>query len=656
MPLSDYFIVWDMTIPGLRPLMELAAERGLSVPGLDPRGGDLTQVVLDGIKDHSRIVVFADRPNANVGYELGYALGHLNKSVALVFSVGAERPEWLRHPPLSGILCHAVREPLDLLNLPDTAFMNGPLWVPQGDDTLLLCPGGVEGATLKYKISRDLQLKCRELHDDGWNITTLPEQLQGVAHVVWIITSHGGAADVRDGSDNARNAVVAGFAEARGVQLSVLASRQARRVVDVESRTLFFDGLQEFVEALRRSTPSLASAARSQRDAQDLPGLIDFAPLINRATQDFVGRGWLTARLDTFLDGNDRGYVRLEALPGLGKTAFAAHLVKARGWVHHFNTRQLGVVSFQAFLTNLRSQLVERHSLKLPVPSTSDYAHGLFLDALLQEAGSQLTSRGERTVIVVDALDEAERGPEGSQPLFLPTSLPSGIRMVVLGRKHPRYQFAADQPLLSIEIDPADPENQNDLRRFLEHAATGALASILVQQQKTAEWFIGAMQGASEGNFMYVRSVVNDILSGSGVIANLNQLPAGLRAYYERHWERIEQEGGKADWPSRLLYPTLCVLSVAAEPLTAEAICAVLRVGFRELPAGEAAVRAALGLWGQFLVQEPAPGGPAYQIYHKSFQEFLHDKPEVSGELARRNAHLWLAVAVQQEFLEGTSS
>jgi hypothetical protein len=281
---SDCFIVWDMTIPGLRPLMELSAERGVCVPGLDRRGGDLIDVVLNGINEHSRIVVFADRPNANVGYELGYALGHADKRVALVFSISSERPEWLCYPPLSGILCHAVREPQDLFDLPDTAFMNGLEWIPSGRDTLLLCPGGVEGSALKYKISRDLQLKWRELHDDGWNITSLPHQLRGVAHVVWIITSHGGTADVRDGSENARNAIVAGFAEARGVKIDVLASRQARRVVDVESRARLFNGLREFVEALQRVTPSSLSDVERQSATQRQAGLINFTPLINRAT------------------------------------------------------------------------------------------------------------------------------------------------------------------------------------------------------------------------------------------------------------------------------------------------------------------------------------------------------------------------------------
>jgi hypothetical protein len=329
--------------------------------------------------------------------------------------------------------------------------------------------------------------------------------------------------------------------------------------------------------------------------------------------------------------------------------------VKTRGWVHHFNSRQLGVVGFQAFLTNLRAQLASHHNLSLPVPSASD-AHGLFLEALLQEAGSQLSARGERTVVVIDALDEAEPGPDGSQPLFLPTSLPSGIRVVVLTRKHLRNEFVAEKPLLILEIDPSAPENQADLSQFLEHAAQGPLASILLEQRKTAAWFIAVMQDASEGNFMYVRSVVNDILSASRVIGDLNQLPMGLIAYYERHWERIRQEGGKIDWPSRLLYPTLCVLSVAAEPLTAAAIAAVLREGFPELPADQGPVTAALSLWGQFLIQEPTPDGPGYQIYHKSFQEFLRDKPEVSGELASRNAHLWLATAIRREFLKETSS
>jgi hypothetical protein len=380
--------------------------------------------------------------------------------------------------------------------------------------------------------------------------------------------------------------------------------------------------------------------------------VLDFSLFIARATQDFVGREWLAARVDEFLSEHERGYVHIQALPGMGKTAFAANLAHSRGWPHHFNARRIGVVSFEAFLRNVRAQLVVQHALDLRPPADQDLKHSLFLDRMLVEAGRQLTARGERAVVVVDGLDEAEPGPEGSQPLFLPTVLPSGIRMVVLGRQDSQPRLAAEQPLLPLTIDPADPENERDIRAFLDHSARGVLASLLAFHGKSASWFIDAMDQASQGNFMYVRSVVNDILRGSDVVTDLGKLPKGLEDYYERHWQRIERASGGDDWPSRLLFPTLCVLSVADAPITLDDIEAVLHVGFPHLRGTSAgAVMAALSRWGQFLVREPTPSGPAFQVYHKSFQEFLRSKPQVSSELARRDAMSWIATAVMRAHL-----
>ena len=243
---ADWFVVWDTTTAGVRPLIDLLAERGLSVPALDPVGGDLSIAVLeDGIAAHGHILVLTDRPNANVGFELGHALGDPAKDVALIFT-GRERPAWMQYPPLAGILSHSVRDPAAVMNLPDHAFMRGCGRALDGEDVLFLCPtGGVEGATLAFK-AQELFHHWRVLPDGGWNVTTLPDQLEGISHVVWVLASHSQGADARDGSENTRNAVVAGFAERCGATLDVLVSESARTVVDVEARALRFATLEEF--------------------------------------------------------------------------------------------------------------------------------------------------------------------------------------------------------------------------------------------------------------------------------------------------------------------------------------------------------------------------------------------------------------------------
>jgi len=149
----------------------------------------------------------------------------------------------------------------------------------------------------------------------------------GIGRVVWVITSHPEGPEARDGSENARNGVVAGFAEQCGAKLDVLVSRSARGVVDVEARARRFGNLEEFRAALSGEAARVAAAQPTKDSAREpSEDAFDFSLFIARATQSFVGREWLAASVDNFLAENDRGYIRIEALPGMGKTAFAANL------------------------------------------------------------------------------------------------------------------------------------------------------------------------------------------------------------------------------------------------------------------------------------------------------------------------------------------
>ena len=61
------------------------------------------------------------------------------------------------------------------------------------------------------------------------------------------------------------------------------------------------------------------------------------------------------------------GYVFLTAEAGLGKTAFAAWLVKTRGYLSHFS-RYAGGRSVRAALQNLSAQLIRSPGLEDQAP------------------------------------------------------------------------------------------------------------------------------------------------------------------------------------------------------------------------------------------------------------------------------------------------
>ena len=94
-------------------LKELAEKRGilhdLIVPGLEADGGEiLRDVILPGIIEADRVLVLADEPNANVGFEAGLAIG-FGKPTAIV-TWSTEHPDWLQEPPFINTLVHHVED------------------------------------------------------------------------------------------------------------------------------------------------------------------------------------------------------------------------------------------------------------------------------------------------------------------------------------------------------------------------------------------------------------------------------------------------------------------------------------------------------------------------------------------------------------------
>jgi hypothetical protein len=169
-----------------------------------------------------------------------------------------------------------------------------------------------------------------------------------------------------------------------------------------------------------------------------------FAAHIREKTRGFVGREWIFEAIDRHLQDREKfpsGYILITGEPGIGKSALIAQLVKERGYVHHFNIALQGIRSPKHFLTNVCAQLILRY--QLPYDSLPDDAHenGLFLNRVLQEA-SEKRKKDEPLVLVIDALDEAERAGSANL-LFLPPTLPDGVYVVATTRPGDEYRLTA---------------------------------------------------------------------------------------------------------------------------------------------------------------------------------------------------------------------
>src|SRR5258708_33328964 len=137
-----------------------------------------------------------------------------------------------------------------------------------------------------------------------------------------------------------------------------------------------------------------------------------------------------------FLKGKQCGYVVIEASAGLGKTAFLAHLVKKRGWMHHFVELAPGINGIIPARKNLVAQILRAHEMAdsidamLPDEAASrpDYLGNMLRRAAMKRRAA------EKIVLVVDGLDEAGTY-EGENVLGRPKVQPQGVFFVLAKRR-----------------------------------------------------------------------------------------------------------------------------------------------------------------------------------------------------------------------------
>jgi hypothetical protein len=351
--------------------------------------------------------------------------------------------------------------------------------------------------------------------------------------------------------------------------------------------------------------------------------------------QRFVGRLWLAAEIDNFLALHDRGYFVLEAPAGLGKTTFLAHLVKERGYLHHFVELARGLDGVELALKNLAAQIVRScgltpYSLDEVLPAAAA-ARPDFLATLLNKAAQQVgtDTSSAKIVIVVDGLDEAGT-PVGQNVLGLPEVLPQGVYIIV-SQRPAEVALNVDSPRQLCVLEPTAKHNLKDIRAYLmtitdHHEIRKALDESGISRDQ----LIDTLLERSQGVWIYLRYVVAEIQQRRTLLT-LDSLPYGLWQYYARFWRRWRDEHA-TEWYDIHL-PILATLG-AVEHITFSLLCTL--AGVAERPQLR---RLLNGAWRPYLAIQ---GGndPQYRLYHASLREFLNgqvsptDIPSASWELA----------------------
>ncbi len=337
----------------------------------------------------------------------------------------------------------------------------------------------------------------------------------------------------------------------------------------------------------------------------------------------FCGREWLTGHLDAFLKAHDRGYFVLEAAAGMGKTAFLAHLVRQRGYIHHFaeTSRETGMA-----LRSLTAQVILTCELSgegIPAVLPPIAGQPAYFAQMLERASAKLrmgpiAGLGNKLVIIVDGLDEAVPGQQ-ENAFGLPEEPPKGVYFVISKRPVPVRLRSGDTPRVQEQIHADRVENLRDLRTWLEARVEDEAIRRAVRPATETD-FVEAVLRRSQGVWIYVHYLLAEIAHNVGPV-DLNVLPRGLWEYYAKFWQSWRDKHIQ-DWDTFDL-KVLATLAALQEESTAEFLRAQsgTQREFAELR------RRLERDWRAFIAV--TDGTPArYRIYHASLRQFFEGTVE----------------------------
>jgi len=365
----------------------------------------------------------------------------------------------------------------------------------------------------------------------------------------------------------------------------------------------------------------------------------------------------LELRLDDFLSRNDRGLFVVEAEAGLGKTSFLVQLAATRGYPHHFVELAPGPGGYAPGVRNLAAQVIRAWGLEpglFSVDAPGDTLRPHFLQDLLKQAADRRDRErpGERIVLVVDALDEAGPPPDGQNVLGLPRVLPGGVYLVV-SQRPVDVPLTVEAPREVARIEAQAEDNLAVMRAFLEAAADEPGVKKAREESRPPvyrEAFVETMISKSQGVWVYLKYVLEEIESGRRPSLKLENLPQGLWQYYQRFWAGWKRRSAKR-WHS-LDVPLLTTLAAVQEGLTLEELMTLAGLEHRRDVTRR--LRTLLDTrWSPFLAtsSRATASGPArtYRLYHASLRDYFTG-PTVAGGVLRAEEGFddQLAVATRQ--------
>jgi hypothetical protein len=351
-----------------------------------------------------------------------------------------------------------------------------------------------------------------------------------------------------------------------------------RRAADELAWESWYQGkLAEIVRVIE-SEQSRAFAGEISALEEALKPISSDSRIAQLLKKPLVGRTWLFDAVDQWRNGDDRSsrLFWITGAPGVGKSAFAAHLA-------HYGRDKVIAVQFieydkpdhrnpQRIVRTLAFQLATRlpdyRKLLLALPEINELDRKnpaeLFDYLLANPLKLSIGGGRERYLIVIDALDEA--GGSGRNELVEMLArnaprLPNWIGIVATSR--PESDVVGPlQGLNPITLDTSTESNRADIREYLHRELATQLNG-----RTNADRLIEQILDKSEGVFLYAERFCDDVQQGHLSLDRPDQFPQGLGGVFYQYFKRQFPDIEKYRKDVR---PALRAILAAREPLPVE--------------------------------------------------------------------------------------
>ena len=382
--------------------------------------------------------------------------------------------------------------------------------------------------------------------------------------------------------------------------------------------------------------------------------------------EDFIGRQWLYREIeDAFKDEYIAG-VQILGSPGSGKSALSSHLICSRTSSPRIHTHIIGyhLCKYSDKNTQMAGKFV-RNLADMIARRLPEYGYLVSNTSFIQRSFAQDCIQNQDPVgcfevtivtplrnlkkyptenwfLVVDALDEClAHGETGHSIVYLLNNkihrLPTWFKLVLTSRNESDVSLHSSR-IKRITIDPEDPRNLKDLEFYVTKRlfyATPLLRRITSwfgdDSEKSIAKLAGDVLNISQGNFLFVKELLDYWELSRPNLSNAFVLPKTLGDLYQSYFERLFPRKGSFQYARHVFE----LLVSTFDPLTQKQILELLKTRENNLDE-EYDFKNRLKELGHFLKYGK---DNTVTLYHLSLTEWLTSEENEKYFVSKKKGH-----------------